>query len=67
MIKILSFISFCIIEELPFVSLNEKKTNAITVAGNVHSADNSSTEPAVLQGTNCLYLFFNVLGSFGSA
>jgi hypothetical protein len=51
MIKILSSTSFYSIEELPFVSLNERKRNATTIARNVHSADSSSIEPAVLQGT----------------
>jgi hypothetical protein len=50
MIKILSFTSFYSIKELPFVSSNERNRNAITIARNVHSADNSSIEPAVLQG-----------------
>jgi hypothetical protein len=50
-IKILSLISFYSIEELPFISLNERKRNANKIASNVHSADTSSIEPAVLLGT----------------
>jgi hypothetical protein len=70
MIKILSFISFYSIEELPFVSLKERKRNAITIARNVHSADSLTAVLNVLSGheaMNCLYLFLNVLGSFSSA
>jgi hypothetical protein len=50
-VKILSLISFYSIEELPFISLNGKKRNANKIARNVHFADNSSIEPAVLLGT----------------
>jgi hypothetical protein len=51
MTKSISLISFYSIEELLFVSLNERKRNAITIARNVHPADNNSMEPAVLQVT----------------
>jgi len=64
MIKILSSTSFYSIKELPFVSLNERKRNAITIARNVHSADNSSIEPVILQGTKVwnayIYLYMSL-------
>jgi hypothetical protein len=50
-IKILSLISSYSVEELHLISLNERKRNAIKIARNVHFADNSNTEPAVLLGT----------------
>jgi hypothetical protein len=68
MIKILSCISFYSIEELPFVSLNERKRNVVTIARNVHSADNSSIEPGARKyELPIVYLFLNVLGLFCSA